>query len=195
MSPQSSIDRAVNYKLNKSDLPQASQLVADLLELEKNAKKTRTNYSFANLIGCWSLRFVTGTKKARTRAGVVLGAGRYIPKFIKIQLTYEDSSGLSANSGRVKNTVKIAFIELALTGPAKFLPKKNIVAFDFTTMKIAAWGFKLYDGYIKNGLEKEAEFDRQALKEQAFFTYFSIQENAIAARGRGGGLALWGREN
>ncbi len=195
MSFQSPIDRAVDFKANKSNLPEASQLVVDLLQLEKNAKRTRTNYSFTDLKGYWNLHFVTGTKKARTRAGVVLGAGRYIPKFIKIQLTYDDSSALSTNSGRVKNTVKIAFIELALTGPAKFLPQKNIMAFDFTTMKIAALGFKLYDGYIKNGLEKEAEFDRQALKEQAFFTYFLIQENAIAARGRGGGLALWCRED
>ena len=32
------------------------------------------------------------------------------------------------------------------------------------------------------------------LKEQAFFNYFYFSKNLIAARGKGGGLALWGRD-
>jgi hypothetical protein len=51
----------------------------------------------------------------------------------------------------------------------------------------------LYDGYIRKGQEREARFYEQGVKEQAFFTYFLVQNNAIAARGRGGGLALWTR--
>lgn len=194
------LKQAVSLETDKSDLPKPSKVVTALLELEKNAKKKQTNPSFSDLIGCWNLRFITGTKKTRKRAGVILGAGQYIPRFISIKITYEgDEKALLQNrqsldnTGRVKNSVKLGFMELSLTGPA-MLAHKSIMAFDFTSMKFAAFGFKLYDGYIRNGETREANFYRQTIKEQAFFNYFYVSENFIAARGRGGGLALWGRE-
>jgi hypothetical protein len=58
-------------------------------------------------------------------------------------------------------------------------------------MKVSLFGLKLYDGYIRGGQNREAHFWEQSLKEQAFFTYFLVQNQSIAARGRGGGLALW----
>jgi hypothetical protein len=51
----------------------------------------------------------------------------------------------------------------------------------------------LYDGYIRNGRDSEAKFYEESVKEQAFFTYFLVEERCMAARGRGGGLALWTR--
>lgn len=174
--------------------PDSSQVVDALLDREKKAKKQQSNYTLKDLIGCWNLRFITGTKKTRQRAGIVLGSGRYIPSFIKIQITYKNGDRESTNIGRVTNTVKLAFLSLSLTGPVKFIPKTNILAFDFTAINITAGGLKLYDGYIKDGAVKEAEFENKALKEQAFFRYFLIQDNIIAARGRGGGLALWSKQ-
>ena len=173
--------------------PDSSQVVDALLNREKKAKQ-QSNYTLNNLIGCWNLRFITGTKKTRQRAGVVLGSGRYIPIFIKIQITYKKGEQKSSNIGRVTNTVRLGFLSLSLTGPVKFIPRTNILAFDFTAMNITAGGLKLYDGYVKDGAKKEAEFEVKALKEQAFFRYFLIQENIIGARGRGGGLALWAKE-
>jgi hypothetical protein len=90
--------------------------------------------------------------------------------------------------------VKLAFCELSLTGPIRFLPQKRILAFDFTYLKISVWGLTLYQGYIKNGVEREKLFAEKELKDQAFFKYFLIKDNFIAARGKGGGLALWTRE-
>ena len=55
----------------------SNEVVAALLAAEKNAKKTKTRYSFTQLIGKWQLCFITGTKKTRQKAGIVLGAGRY----------------------------------------------------------------------------------------------------------------------
>jgi len=51
----------------------------------------------------------------------------------------------------------------------------------------------LYDRYIRGGQEREASFYDKPLKDKAFFTYFLVENRAIAARGRGGGLALWKR--
>ena len=194
------LKQAVSLDSNKSDLPSPAQIVAALLKLEKDVKKKQINRNFTDLIGCWNLRFITGTKKTRKKAGVILGAGKYIPRFISIKITYEgDESPLRDrqsidNTGRVINSVQLASIQLSLTGPAKLLAHKSIMAFDFTTIKVVVFGLKLYDGYIKNGKAREANFYHQTIKEQAFFNYFYVSEDLIAARGKGGGLALWGRE-
>ena len=187
------LENAASSTTSKSNLPNSSKLVEALLDLEKSARKEKTHYSFSNLVGCWNLRFITGTKKSREKAGVVLGAGRYIPRLIKIQIIYHDDSDSALNTGRVSNCVRFAFVNLSLTGPVKFISQKNILAFDFTSMTIKIFSLKIYDGYIKNGAARDEEFYQTKVGKQAFFSYFLIQENLIAARGRGGGLALWGR--
>ncbi|HEY9768210.1 MAG TPA: hypothetical protein V6C71_06830 [Coleofasciculaceae cyanobacterium] len=187
------LEQAAKFKKSRANLPNSAEVVEALLELEKSAKE-KTKYSLADLTGNWNLCFVTGTKKARKRAGIVLGAGKYIPRLIKIKISYQKDRQEIANIGKVINSVKIGFVELSLTGPIKFMPPKGILAFDFTYLKIVVLGLSLYDGYIKNGLKKEAEFEQKEIKHQAFFRYFLIQDNLIAARGRGGGLALWSRE-
>ena len=188
------IEQAINRKSSRSELPESSTVVNSLLEVEKQFKKEKKAGSFAHLVGCWNLRFITGTKKTRQKAGIMLGAGKYIPRLIKIQITYEHDRQLLPNTGRVINSVELAFLKLSLTGPVKFIPQKRILVFDFTYLKLNLFGFRIYDGYIRNGSDKEAKFYQTEIKHQAFFSYFLIEDNFIAARGRGGGLALWGRQ-
>ena len=187
------IKRAANTS-NKSDFPDSSKLVETLLALEKAAKKEKSKHDFLDLVGTWNLRFITGTKKTRNRAGIVLGAGRYIPQLIKIQITYDRNSQSIPNTGRVKNSVRLAGLNLSLTGPVKFIPQKNILAFDFTAMTVSIFGIKIYDGYVGKGKTRDREFYQMKISQQAFFSYFLIQEKFIAARGKGGGLALWSRD-
>ena len=173
--------------------PDSDRIVAILLEQEKQQKKQSKIYSLSDIVGNWNLRFITGTQKTRQRAGVVLGAGRYIPRFVKIQIQYTADDSAS-NRGQVINSVKLSFLQLSLTGPIKFMPQQRILAFDFTYLKLSLGRFNLYQGYVRNGLQRNKDFERQKLKNQAFFKYFIIEDNFIAARGKGGGLALWGRE-
>ena len=177
--------------------PSSNAVVAALLEAEKSAKKTKTRYSFEQLTGNWRLCFITGTKKTRQKAGIVLGAGRYIPEWVaKIQIAYaaEPVAGEAENSniGRVENSVQVGAIELTLSGPTKFLPN-NILAFDFTRITVKLLGKTVYQGYIRGSQAREAEFFSLSVGKQAFFAYFLVEKGIIAARGRGGGLALWGR--
>ena len=172
--------------------PNSEQVVAILLKKEKQQKQ-KNICSLADLVGKWNLRFITGTRKTRQRAGVVLGAGRYIPRFVEIQIQYT-AHDLASDTGRVINSVKLSFLQISLTGPIKFMPRQRILAFDFTYLKLSVGRFNLYQGYVKNGLQRNSNFYQQKLKNQAFFKYFLIEDNFIAARGKGGGLALWGRE-
>ena len=175
--------------------PNSAQVVNSLLKLEKKTKRTSNDdNSLVNLVGTWNLRFITGTKKTRKKAGIILGSGKYIPRLVKIQITYQGQEPES-NKGTVVNSVGLGFLQLSLTGPIEFISKKNILAFDFTNLKFSLGNLVLYQGQIRSRASKEADFWQQKLKDRAFFKYFLIEDSLIAARGKGGGLALWTRSN
>ncbi|MEB3339225.1 hypothetical protein [Okeania sp.] len=191
------IETAINsFIQNSSDKPSPDAVVSALLEIEKLSKKEKHIYKIEQLSGNWQLCFITGTKKTKKRAGVLLGDGRYIPNLIKITLSYfsplkNSQIPQELEIGRVENTVEFAGLKLSLSGLTKFIDKKNILAFDFTKITVKLFGIKLYSGYIRGGQKSENKFPTESISKQAFFSYFVIQEKFIAARGRGGGLAIW----
>jgi len=187
------LDQAIAFLTTPSAKPPAPEAVVEaLLQAEKTSKQSRVRHTYPQLLGTWRLGFITGTKRSRKRAGVILGAGRFLPSWVKIHLSYLQTES-NQERGTVQNSVAFGLLQLVLTGPTQFWSKTNMLAFDFTRMRVSLSGLKLYDGYIRKGQEREAQFYEQGVKEQAFFTYFLVQNNAIAARGRGGGLALWTR--
>ncbi|NET57297.1 MAG: hypothetical protein F6K47_14360 [Symploca sp. SIO2E6] len=186
-----SLDQAIAFLTTPSATPPTSESVVEaLLRAEKMAKQSKLASSYEDLLGTWRLGFITGTKKSRQKAGVILGSGRFVPKWVKVQLSYSQAEA-EQERGNVENSVEVGLLRLIVTGPTQFWSKKNILAFDFTRMQVLFSGLKLYDGYIRGGQEREAKFYEQSLSEQAFFTYFLIENHYLAARGRGGGLALW----
>jgi hypothetical protein len=181
--------------------PSASAVVEELLALEKHNKSLKQSNPLEQLLGTWRLIFVTGTKKTRQRAGIVLGAGRYLPNWVEISLSYravipdnDRHPTAEFEVGWVYNQVNLGVLQLSLHGPLKFSRKNNLLAFDFTQMCLTVLGAKLYDGYISEGRSKEQAFDTERIGKQAFFNYFWLEETAIAARGKGGGLALWAKQ-
>jgi len=190
---QNAIEEAVEFLQGKiTKAPTSEAVVEGLIEAEKAAKQTKASYSYSQLLGNWRLGFITGTKKTRKRAGVVLGAGKFVPKWVKIQLCYSQLE-TSEEKGHVENSVEFGLLKIVLTGLVLFWSKKNILAFDFTKMQLFLSKLNLYQGYIRGGKDREDIFYKQSLKQQAFFSYFLIEDSYIAARGRGGGLALWVR--
>src|SRR5919202_848940 len=187
------LDQAIEFLTSSSTTPPAPKAVVEaLLQAEKTAKQTKVRHVYPQLLGSWRLGFITGTKRSRQRAGVILGAGRFLPKWVKIHLSYLQAES-DQERGTVQNSVELGPLKLVLTGPTQFWSKTNMLAFDFTRMRASLSGLKLYEGYIRGGQDREARFYEQSVKEQAFFTYFLVQDQCIAARGRGGGLALWTR--
>jgi hypothetical protein len=172
--------------------PKKEAVVESLLQAEKTAKQDKIRYLYQELLGTWRLGFITGTKRVRQRAGVMLGTGRFLPPWVKIHLSYFAGES-SDEQGTVENSVEVGILKMVLTGPVRFYPRTNILAFDFTQMEVCLSGLQLYSGYIRNGKNREESFYQQHLKQQAFFTYFFVENGCIAARGKGGGLALWTR--
>lgn len=179
--------------------PNPDQVNNALLEIEKNSKKSKEFYLFQQLLGLWQLWFITGTKKAKKRAGIILGKGFYLPSFIKVTLNFSvnENQGNTEEffAGIMNNTVKFGLMSLSVSGCAKFLPKKNILAFDFTRISVKFLGKTIYQGEIRGGKKQEAKFYQEKINYQPFFHYFYIGENFISARGKGGGLALWKKIN
>ncbi|AUT02906.1 hypothetical protein CLI64_22245 [Nostoc sp. CENA543] len=186
---------AIAYREKNHPLPATAAIVNALLAAETTAKQQRLNYEFDSLVGTWRLCFATGTKKARERGGIILGKGWYVPKLAKIQISFSADSETDSNRGEIGNQVKLGAILLQLTGPAKYLGKKNILAFDFTQMFLQLFGRTIYQQKIRSGKSQSEDFYNQPIAKQAFFAFFLVNADLIAARGRGGGLALWVREN
>lgn len=133
-------------------------------------------------------------KSSKTR-GIILGKGWYVPQFTKIYISFSSGSTEDVNRGEVGNQVQLGSLLLRLTGPAKYLGKKNLLAFDFTQMYINVFGRKIYQQNIRSGKVNYEDFYSQSIAKQAFFAFFIVTQDFIAARGRGGGLALWIRES
>ena len=137
---------------------------------------------------------MTGTSKIREQGGGLIGSGRYVPRFVKIKISYSRPQDSFLPQGMVHNSVELGAFQLTVAGPARMLDKKNIVAFDFTRLTVKGLGIKFYEGTLRGGTQSEATFYQESVAKQAFFAYFLMSDRLIAARGREGGIALWARE-
>ena len=77
------LEQAVGFLTSTiTTAPIPEDVVEALLEAEKASKKEKIRYTYAQILGTWQLRFVTGTKRVRQRTGVMLGAGRFLPRWV-----------------------------------------------------------------------------------------------------------------
>jgi hypothetical protein len=185
---------AAAYQGQEGTRPSAEILVNALLQAEKSTKQKRLTYPFESLLGKWQLCFATGTKKVRERGGIVLGKGLYVPKFIKIHVSFNATLEQDSNRGEISNQVEFGPVLLNLTGPVQYLSKKNLLAFDFNQMLISLFGRVVYNRPMGSGIQAE-DFYNQSIAKLPFFGFFLVTEDFIAARGRAGGLAFWIRES
>ena len=134
----------------------------------------KRRYLFDAVEGTWRLIYITGTQKAQSRLGSLLNQGRYLPRLFNIEITYCTNPEPSPCPMEVKNRVRIGSFQLTVTGPVKFLMRKNILGFDFTQIQVQLFGATLFQGYIQKGKEREIRFYEEKIGKQAFFTYFYI---------------------
>jgi len=185
---------AVAYRGQRGTRPSAEILVNALLKAEKSAKQQRLTYPFESLLGKWQLCFVTGTKKVRERGGILLGKGFYVPKFITVHVSFNAILEQDSGRGEIVNQVEYGPVLLKLSGPVQYSSQKNLLAFDFNHMFISLFGRVIYNRPIHFGKVKTEDFYNQPIAKLPFFGFFSVMQDFIAARGRGGGLAFWIRQ-
>lgn len=191
------LEAAVRYLQTLSqESPAAPSVVDALIVAEKHSKQAKERYGYEQFLGAWRLGLVSGTQKVKSPSGgkpiKKPGKGRYLPRWVKIVITYADGDPESL-LGTVENAVSAGPFRLKLTGPTRFWPKTNSLAFDFTHIQVKLGVLTVYKGAVRGGAAQDQTFEAQSLKDQAFFTFFVVNEDYIAARGKGGGLALWVR--
>lgn len=171
------------------DRPTATTLVEALLTAEKTAKQQHLVYPIEALLGQWRLFFATGTKR-RKQGGITLSKGFYLPSLVQAQIGF-DRPDSASDQLQISNQAAVGLMSLQIFGPARYLNKKNLLAFDFTQMQLNLLGKAIYRGPFRGGAAKAASFANQPIARLPFFSFFLVTETFIAARGRGGGLAIW----
>ena len=206
------VEAAVNYLQQGGEKPEPKEVVAALLAAEKLSKREQRQYHYEDLVGIWRLGFVSRTQTVRSgpssRPVKQPGKGRFLPKLVKVEIAYSkrdlldstelpDSTEFEPNVrlNNVNNRVTIGPLQLCLSGPTRFWPTPNALAFDFTNVAVDLGSWTAYQGKIRGGENSSQAFGSKSLKDQAFFTFFLIEADHIAARGKGGGLALWTRSD
>ncbi|WP_250123743.1 hypothetical protein [Chroococcidiopsis sp. CCMEE 29] len=187
---------AVALRNRTGDRPSAKAVVNALLQAEKAAKQQRLTYPLESLLGHWQLCF-TAPRQAHLKGGIALGKGFYVPQIAPAQISFGTPVSTSAQSSgqlEIGNQIQFGSLLFKLTGPAQYLGNKNLLAFEFNHMQLMLFGRTVYSGNFRGGKATATDFYHQPIAKLPFFAFFLVTEEFIAARGRGGGLALWVKE-
>jgi hypothetical protein len=182
----------LNRAAQSSDRPPKNAIVTALQEAEITARKEKLAIPFESLVGEWRLCFATGASKDKQRGGIKLGRGYYLPAFVPASIAF--TRDLESATGTATNRLLVAGIQIQFTGPCRYPGKKNLLFFDFTEIQFKLFGTTIYQGKIRSGKSGEQDFETLSIAKLPFFSFFWAGPNGIAARGRGGGLALWVRD-
>jgi hypothetical protein len=175
-----------------SERPTKDELVTALQAAEITTRREKLVIPFESLIGEWRLCFATGANKDKQRGGIRLGRGYYLPRFASASIAFTRDLE-SSILGTVTNQLLVGGVRVRFTGPCKYPGKKNLLTFDFTQIQLQVFGATVYQGKIRSGKSGEPDLERLSIAKLPFFAFFWASETGIAARGRGGGLALWVR--
>jgi hypothetical protein len=171
-----------------SSKPPAAAVVTALLQAEKSTKGDRRQFPVASLMGDWRLCFST---MGKVKLGDKQLRGFYLPSWLPAQIGFA-ASGVEAYLIAITNQITVGLVSLKLSGPAKFIEKKNLIGFNFTQIEIKILGQTVYNGKFPSPREGKV-FGDVAIGKLPFFAFFEVNEQFIAARGRGGGLAIWAK--
>ncbi|MDC0316016.1 hypothetical protein OAL32_03760 [Synechococcus sp. AH-551-G15] len=144
---------------------------------EKAVRLTGTGLKSSDLLGCWLLQTVwsKGDKKANPFSSWML---RSLDARLEIKADLEDN----CSDLRLSNAVNLGPVELKFQGPGLLNGKRPLLTFHFDSLTLRIGGIVL----LKKALPTPDQ------KRTPFFALIERNPDGwMAARGRGGGLALW----
>ncbi|MCU0524168.1 MAG: hypothetical protein MUF72_05035 [Elainella sp. Prado103] len=204
---------AQSAQTRSADRPTPNQVIEALIAAEKATKHQHRTYTPDELIGQWRLYFATGVRK-RQQGGITLGRGFYLPGFVQAQIGFDRAEGFVAGDVQnsedsnthppaqpldetldpahlqIRNQLRVGLFRLGFLGPARYRSPKNLLAFDFTQIQFDFLTTALYHGKFRRG-KTQTPFEQRPIAQLPFFSFFLVTDQMIAARGRGGGLAIW----
>jgi hypothetical protein len=166
--------------------PSVTAVTQALLEAEQRTRRDRQQFTEAALIGEWRLCFST---MGKLKLGDQRLRGFYLPGWLPAKIGFATIEN-SDTPIVITNQITVGLVTLKLSGPAKYSPKRNLLAFDFTQIEVCILGKSVYNGSFPSPRSGK-EFMAIPIGKLPFFAFFAVTDRYIAARGRGGGLAIW----
>ena len=144
---------------------------------EKAVRLTGTGLKSSDLLGCWYLQTVwsKGDQKANPFSSWML-------RSLDARLMINAELGDNCRELRLSNAVNLGPVELKFQGPGLLKGKRPLLIFHFDSLTLRIGGIVL----LKKALPAPEQ------KRTPFFALIERNPDGwMAARGRGGGLALW----
>ncbi len=144
---------------------------------EKAVRLTCTGLKSNDLLGCWHLETVwsKGDEKDNPFSSWML---RSLNARLEIEAALEDNS----RDLRLFNAVNLGPLELKFQGPGLLKGKRPLLIFHFNSLTLRMGGIVLLKKTLPTPDDKRTPF---------FALIERHPDGWMAARGRGGGLALW----
>lgn len=153
----------------------AEEVFEAIRTLEK-AKNRLGESGFEPLLtGDWRLIYTTGTKKTEDDIGRV----NYVPITAVQRFDMEKRF--------IRNGVYLGPISIEFEGALRWIEERRRLEFDFEDLKFCGISVPLPDWLRSQaGMKSETPY-----KKQPAFEFVAVDERVAAARGAGGGVALW----
>ena len=144
---------------------------------EKAVRLTGTGLKSIDLLGCWHLQTIWS--KADPKANPF---SSWMLRSLNARLEIKAGLGINRKDLRLTNAVNLGPVELKFQGPGWLKGKRPLLMFHFDSLTLRIGGLVL----LKKALPAPDQ------KRTPFFALIERNPDGwMAARGRGGGLALW----
>tara|TARA_Y100001968_G_C19449136_1_gene767323 strand:- start:5047 stop:5718 length:672 start_codon:yes stop_codon:yes gene_type:complete len=155
----------------------------DLLRLEKFSRKNGSGIQFEDLLGIWNFYLVWNQKK-QFQDNIF----SYLLRLFSAKLELNKSINKDENpTFNIINSIDFGFLSIRFVGLGSIKGSQPLLPFFFEKIE-----FRLGDRVM---LSRQLNIPQD--KDRPFFALISVnqEEGWMAARGRGGGLALWQKNN
>lgn len=149
-----------------------------LLEQERRCRRQGSGLTTADLVGCWRLERIW-TKGSREPASVAAALLRGLAARLRLSADSADPQG---GDLRLANSVRLGALELRFEGAGRLEGRRPLLVFGFERMLLLLGGRVLIDRALPQPDPRRRPFFALIAAERPLW---------LAARGRGGGLALW----
>jgi len=171
--PKAALETLAQSALTREEEPEA---VFDAIRVLEKARKEVDGSNFEKqLTGSWRLVYTTGTKQTEGEVGRI----NYVP-IVAVQ-TFDMEKRF------IRNGVYLGPLTLEFEGKLTWIQDRLRLEFDFDELKLCGFSVPLPDALRSTlGMKSSTPYKRQPA-----FDFVAADEKIMAARGAGGGVALW----
>jgi hypothetical protein len=167
------------------DAPQTLPTGPELLALERQSRANGSKLVAADLLGCWRLENLWSKSEPKP-LGVSAGLLRLLQASLTIAAAGVSLAPQAEQPVSVFNSVQLGPFQLCFCGQGLLRGKRPLLEFWFEALELRLGQNTLWRQPIKA---------QPPQRRRPFFALIASQNGWLAARGRGGGLALWLQED